>query len=108
MKAWRKHNSLLESKAKIHESYGEHEEAKALRKLKLTNKQERRTQFAYEIAEPSTAILVMMYGTNGKALMDQVIQHNYDKKLEKMTNKPAPIYLVRENNKWIRPQNLSK
>lgn len=107
MKAWRKHNSTLETKAKIHESFGDHEEAKALRNLKLRNKQERRSQFASEIAEPSTALLVMMYGSNGYDLMMEVNRHIQEEKAVKQMMKPAPIHLVRKDGKWIRP-NLSK
>lgn len=107
MKAWRKHNSSLESKARIHESYGEHEEAKALRKFKLVKKQERRTQFASEIAEPSTLLLVMMYGTKGYDLMVEIQRHNAEEKAMRAMMKPAPIYLKQIGGKWLPPQNLS-
>ena len=89
MKAWRKHNSS--------EFVREHPAQK------LTNKTERRTQFASELAQPSNLLYAIMYWPNYKDICEQVAQHLENEKAIARMQKPVPIYLTRVGKEWIRP-----
>jgi hypothetical protein len=109
MKAWRAHNSALETKAKMHESFGEKAEAEALRKLKLTNKSERRSQYAAEISEPSSLLYKMMYGPNWQKIIEDIGNWLMQQKAARIAKKQednSHRVLTRQGGKWIRQQNL--
>ena len=109
MKAWRAHNSTLESKAQMHESFGELAEAEALRKLKLTNKHERRSQYAAEISEPSGLLYKLMYGPNWKSIVEQIGNWLMEQKAARIAKKQednSHRVLTRQGGKWIRQNNL--